>query len=520
MGWNNYLRDRQQWEGDLQANRLFTNSLGVYTTTPRGLFDINNLVSIGNISSGNLSVNTTTGTRNFNQANERMLNFSVYAFKNIFGTTIFSETSLDLFYEESGFDDYSIVLSWSAVAGADGYRVVVVNDDYYERYGNAYKDTTSLSMNYADNNEFTFTESVPTLTPSIIGSSFYVAETGDVNIINADVLASKNMAVGSSTIDIGRLNVVRTSTDAGGTTPHIYMVNSSSVGQTILSAKIGANVVTKWRSDYTGGINWVAGYGVTNGFHVFYVGGDFGTGNGKLAAKTTGILIGHSVTQLNTSSAYLHLSAGSSTAGRAPLKFDSGTLLSTQEAGSVEYDGNRLFHTNSTALREAISGVIFLQTADKTISNTTTETSMFGTGSGTITLPANFFNAGKSIRFRLRGHISNTGTPNIEVKAKLGSTELITTTAKSTASGLSNNYFVVEVVISCRTTGASGTIVAAGSLDYDSGSNKSESFGMVKTTTTTINTTTSQALDCTLTWGTANVLNTITTQVGVVETIY
>jgi len=52
-------------------------------------------------------------------------------------------------------------------------------------------------------------------------------------------------------------------------------------------------------------------------------------------------------------SAYLHIKAGTATAGSAPLKFTSGTNLTTPEAGVVEY--NNTFHlTNSDATRRHI----------------------------------------------------------------------------------------------------------------------------------------------------------------------
>ncbi len=47
-------------------------------------------------------------------------------------------------------------------------------------------------------------------------------------------------------------------------------------------------------------------------------------------------------------SAALHLKAGTSTASTAPLKFTSGTNLSTPESGAVEFDGTNYFVTSSS----------------------------------------------------------------------------------------------------------------------------------------------------------------------------
>jgi len=42
------------------------------------------------------------------------------------------------------------------------------------------------------------------------------------------------------------------------------------------------------------------------------------------------------------------IQAGTATAGTAPLKFTSGTLLTTPEAGAVEFVTNRLYYTETT----------------------------------------------------------------------------------------------------------------------------------------------------------------------------
>jgi hypothetical protein len=51
---------------------------------------------------------------------------------------------------------------------------------------------------------------------------------------------------------------------------------------------------------------------------------------------------------LGTTTAALHIKAGTATASTAPLKFTSGTNLTTPEAGTVEYNGTQLFFSPST----------------------------------------------------------------------------------------------------------------------------------------------------------------------------
>lgn len=70
------------------------------------------------------------------------------------------------------------------------------------------------------------------------------------------------------------------------------------------------------------------------------------SGNGVLYLMKTGGNVGIGVA---ATTARLHLPAGSATASTAPLKFTSGTLLSTTEAGAIEYDGTHLYFTAANA---------------------------------------------------------------------------------------------------------------------------------------------------------------------------
>ena len=55
---------------------------------------------------------------------------------------------------------------------------------------------------------------------------------------------------------------------------------------------------------------------------------------------------------ITSPTAVIHLKSGTATASTAPLKFTSGTNLTTAEAGAVEYDGTHLFATPTGTLRE------------------------------------------------------------------------------------------------------------------------------------------------------------------------
>ena len=55
--------------------------------------------------------------------------------------------------------------------------------------------------------------------------------------------------------------------------------------------------------------------------------------------------------------AYLHLKAGTATAGTAPIKLTAGTNLGTPEAGAIEFDGTNLYFTDSGGTRRQLAVV-------------------------------------------------------------------------------------------------------------------------------------------------------------------
>lgn len=160
--------------------------------------------------------------------------------------------------------------------------------------------------------------------------------------------------------------------------------------------------------------------------------------------------------------------------------------------------------------------VLFVQTNTVTVANTTSETALSGTGVGSLVLPANFFIIGRTIRLRGFGYHSSTGNPTITFKVKFGSTVVGTVTGAS-GNG-TNDGFEFDGVITCRTTGASGTVQPQGKYQ------ELHSLGLIEgggaTSTVTIDTTVSQTLSLTIQWGTANAGNTISLTNFILERLY
>lgn len=173
-------------------------------------------------------------------------------------------------------------------------------------------------------------------------------------------------------------------------------------------------------------------------------------------------------------------------------------------------DGATWTDTTQKALRsyqngatQTLQSVIATQTATGTCANTVTETQINSTVNGTLTLPSSFFVAGKTIRVKGAGFHSSTGSPTLNLRVKLGSTTVCATGAH-THHNATNAYFEFEVMITCRTTGASGTVFGQGSF-FDT----ADVVPMGNTATTTINTTTTQAITVTAQWSAASASNTI-----------
>lgn len=165
-------------------------------------------------------------------------------------------------------------------------------------------------------------------------------------------------------------------------------------------------------------------------------------------------------------------------------------------------------------------GSIFTQTADNVISNTVLESSLLGTGVGSLVLPANFWVIGKTVSISIYGDFVDTGLPTAEVRAKLG-TVTISDSAPISLKGLSGvEKWQCDILITCRSIGVTGTVQTAVTWEYETttGSSAIERLDIAGTLTA-IDTTISSTLDVTYQWGTASASNVINSQISVVRVL-
>jgi hypothetical protein len=154
------------------------------------------------------------------------------------------------------------------------------------------------------------------------------------------------------------------------------------------------------------------------------------------------------------------------------------------------------------------SGLIYQTNAGVTLANDTNETTLISaTGSGTLTLPANFFRVGKMYRLTAMGFISTTSTPTLNLRKKLGSTTLAATGAVTLGNNLANALLLIDLLLTCRSVGGSGTVIVSGMAGLGAAvANLYPTSGAP----VTIDTGVSQAINLTGQWGTANASNTLT----------
>ncbi len=179
-------------------------------------------------------------------------------------------------------------------------------------------------------------------------------------------------------------------------------------------------------------------------------------------------------------------------------------LKTTPIAGFLECDGSLFYLTDASLLRAAVMRSIFTQTSSVTVANTLAETTLIGAGTGTVTLPANYGQTGKSLMLEGLGYHSASGSPTIRIRIYKGATLLLDTGAQS--SGNSTNALVQ---VRAQITWRSSTSVSAQGFYQEEGVGTPNNFPMVNTATTTVSTA-SEALNITVTWGTAAAGNTIT----------
>lgn len=125
--------------------------------------------------------------------------------------------------------------------------------------------------------------------------------------------------------------------------------------------------------------------------------------------------------------ARLHITGGTTTAGTAPLKFNSGSLLTSPESGSMEYDGNNLYFTTGS-IRKTIDYRRFV-TSSIASHTASVGSCVIASGSFTITLPSPSI-SGNGAEIVVKK--TSTGASTVTISASAGRIDGATTQTLTT----------------------------------------------------------------------------------------
>ena len=165
-----------------------------------------------------------------------------------------------------------------------------------------------------------------------------------------------------------------------------------------------------------------------------------------------------------------------------------------------------------------VSAGLYAQTANSTtITNTTTETSVVGTGVGSLTFAADHFVLGDSYHAKIGGEIAAQNGDDITIRIKSGSTVLATTGTIS-LSPTTDLGWECELDFTVAAIGASGTMCTNGNFAYTRNTGGLE--GYVFQDVETFDTTVANTLDITVEWGQAKTQDTIYSANFVLHKVY
>lgn len=162
-------------------------------------------------------------------------------------------------------------------------------------------------------------------------------------------------------------------------------------------------------------------------------------------------------------------------------------------------------------------------TGDATaVASTTSETVLFPN----ITIPANYMQDGRNLRLRAIGKYSTTGTPTMIFTLRwngVAGTVICKTAACTTPSGVTNAMWDLDILLSTRSNGSSGTVMGngravvyaavAGTVASATGNGLDTPMtngGVVTPAAASLDLTTDTPLSLTLTWSASSASNTAT----------
>ena len=166
---------------------------------------------------------------------------------------------------------------------------------------------------------------------------------------------------------------------------------------------------------------------------------------------------------------------------------------------------------------------LFAQTGNSvTVSGTTSETSIIGSGVGTLSVPANGFSVGDSFTVRISGDIGANNGSTLTLRVKSGSV-VFGQVGPISMPNVTSSHFTFDINFTIRKTGGAGTaaILSSGYFTFTQNASSSFEGGNFSTlNNTTFNTTVSNTLSITAQFNSTNAANFILTELLVLNKIF
>lgn len=428
--------------------------VGLGTTTPRGAFDVNHATTIVAPASASASITYFSGGYN---ANGYSFQYRIYSY-NTSPATIYSGNyaQTTLITDDFSSAQMQVDITFPEATGSPAYyRVVAYNEFACNDLGQAcsfatvdYKDFDAATYcvagtcNVSDTDDGGFS-TAGALTPNSLGPNIYVDSTSGDLISAAGAEFPGDVTVG-------------TTLDANNVTPTSGAIDFylNTTGEASFHLGSGEYSMASFRKDLVGGGN------LTNLFQFVNSGNSleyfrmmmqsdgsptigfgflpsFRLTNGAAHGTDRFVLLSAGQTGISVSAptAYMHLHAGSTSASTAPLKFNSGSLMTTAEAGAVEFLTDKWYGTITTGtarkeltLNDAAltSGRVPVATTNGRLADDSDLTFV------TDTLTATKLVTAGNITLGSEGHIISTGTAPTVANNDCGTTTQGTVATNST----------------------------------------------------------------------------------------
>lgn len=166
---------------------------------------------------------------------------------------------------------------------------------------------------------------------------------------------------------------------------------------------------------------------------------------------------------------------------------------------------------------------VFAQTTDSIpITATTTEGTLIDGGVGTLTVHPNGFSLGDSFQATLGGIMSAKNNDTIRIRVKSGIV-VLADSGLLTLPTISNQVWSLTLMFTIRALGAAGVAVITTTGEFlilKKASGSQEGFGFNSTNNSTFNTTISNTLNITVQWSSNSALNSIYSDIFVLNKVY